>query len=201
MGQLFAALSCTTKWWCGRGGCPTHCLFFPPLTHVPYNWLVSRPIICFVRKYGQSLPSLNYEHRRGQWLEYPNEGTPPVNTEHFYTRYLPSPSLSEPQPHFTHTCTYPLSHSISTLRFYAFSGPPHHFSSSPVLPTSGRPTHHFRLPAENSSLRQWLWGCYSRMWLFWNESCRPIYNKRVIVYSKYMLSSSWWWVQQAWKYS
>ncbi|KAJ7848974.1 hypothetical protein B0H14DRAFT_3452792 [Mycena olivaceomarginata] len=51
------------------------------------------------------------------------------------TTSIPATSdLSTPtrqHPYFTPTRTYPLSHAISTLRFYDFLGPPHRFSRSP----------------------------------------------------------------------
>jgi hypothetical protein len=95
----------------------------------------------------------NHEHQRGQRLEYSNKGMLPVNTESLYTKYLLLPSLFEPQPYFAPTRHSPLFPSVSTARFYDFSGTTTALSDPPLLPISGRPTQHFCLPAENSSLR------------------------------------------------
>jgi hypothetical protein len=84
--------------WKGWMPCSLPFLFPRLHTYLTIDWSHNRLFVLYVNMANHYLSSPNYEHRRGQWLEYPNRGMPPVNTEHFYTRYLPwvfpSPSLT-----------------------------------------------------------------------------------------------------------
>jgi hypothetical protein len=69
----------------GRGGCPAHCLFFPPLTHVPYD----RLFVLYVNmaNYYPLTPELRASLR--PVTECFNASTSPVNTDHRASEYHP----------------------------------------------------------------------------------------------------------------
>jgi hypothetical protein len=81
-------------------------------------------------------------------------GTLPVNTKQPSNTFPLTSSPYELHPYFTPTQHISYFYPFSTLRFYDFLGPPHHFSASPVHPISGRPTHLVCLQAAYSLLRQ-----------------------------------------------